>query len=191
MQKEIDNIKALIYRSKCSEKLKMNKIHNLKKNIKLYHEENLKGEEIIEKILNNENQITQNEKINNKETNDIEINNLNSEKKLNEEENYDEEKINNEIELNDAIMKGFNNKNKNTNNKKSHCFIEIKIYRYYRDKNIMKYSTLQIAELKIKEGHSMNKENNKSIDVLKMVVKKLNIKNEGNEEEIDIPYRKR
>ena len=98
--------------------------------------------------------------------------------------------VSNEIELNDSIMKGFNNKNKNTNNKKSHCFIEIKIYRYYRDKNIMKYSTLQIAELKIKEGHSMNKENNKSIDVLKMVVKKLNIKNEGNEEEIDIPYRK-
>ena len=36
----------------------------------------------------------------------------------------------------------------------------------------------------------MNKENNKSIDVLKMVVKKLNIRNEGNEEEFDIPYRK-
>ena len=96
--------------------------------------------------------------------------------------------VNNEIELNDAIMKGLNNKN--TDNKKSHCIIEIKIYRYYREKNIMKYSTLQIAELKIKEGHSMNKENNKSIDVLKMIVKKLNIKNEGNEEEIDIPYRK-
>ena len=98
--------------------------------------------------------------------------------------------INNEIELNDTIMKGLNNKNKNDDNKKSHCIIEIKIYRYYRDKNIMKYSTLQIAELKIKEGHSMNKENNKSIDVLKMIVNKLNIRNEGNEEEIDIPYRK-
>lgn len=98
--------------------------------------------------------------------------------------------VNNEIELNDAIMKGFSNKNKNNDNKKSHSFIEIKIYRYYRDKNIMKYSKLQIAELKIKEGHSMNKENNKSIDVLKMVVKKLNIRNEGNEEEFDIPYRK-
>ena len=38
-QKEIDNIKSLIYRSKYNEKMKINKINNLKKNIKCYNDE--------------------------------------------------------------------------------------------------------------------------------------------------------
>ena len=49
MVKEIDDIKSKIYRSKCSENLKINKINTMKKNIKTYHEKNLKGAEKVEK----------------------------------------------------------------------------------------------------------------------------------------------
>ena len=103
--------------------------------------------------------------------------------------------INNEEELNNVINKGLNNKNK-YNNLKSHFIIEIKIYRYYRDKNIMKYAKLYIAELEGMECCSNEieiteeqKVINKSIDALKMVVKRLNDKNGKDEEEIHIPYR--
>ena len=54
MLKELDEIKAKIYRSKCSENLKINKINTMKRNIKAYHEKNLKQAEQIEKIRKQE-----------------------------------------------------------------------------------------------------------------------------------------
>ena len=104
--------------------------------------------------------------------------------------------ISSEEQLNDVIMQGLNNKSKYNNNVKSHCIIEIKIYRYYKDKKIMKYSTLYIAELEGIEYHcdevEISEEQkiiNKSIDALQMVVKRLNERNDKDEEEIHIPYR--
>ena len=106
------------------------------------------------------------------------------------------EEINNEEELNNAINKGLNNKIKNSNNIKSHLIIELKIYRYYRAYNIMKYAKLYIAELEGIECCSNEsdiseeqKVINKSIDALKMVVKRLNDRNEQDEDKIHIPYR--
>ena len=78
MVKEIDDIKSKIYRSKCSENLKINKINTMKKNIKTYHEKNLKGAEQVEKIINN-NEIEDNEEedVNNYQYNDENKNNNN------------------------------------------------------------------------------------------------------------------
>ena len=64
-------------------------------------------------------------------------------------------KINDGKELNDIINLGINNRNKN-NNIKSHFIIELKIYRYYKDKNIMKYANLFIAGLEGIEFCSKN-----------------------------------
>ena len=106
--------------------------------------------------------------------------------------------INNEEELNNEITKGLNNRNRNNrnNNIKSHFIIEIKVYRYYKNKNIIKYGTLYIAELEGIEGNSDKKKIsekqkfiNKSIDDLKLVVKKLNEIDEQDNEEIHIPYK--
>ena len=101
--------------------------------------------------------------------------------------------LNNEVELNDVITLGLNNKSDKI---KSHCIIEFKIYRYYRDKNIMKWAKLYVAKLESIENCSNEMEIseeqkgiNKSIDALKMVVKRLNDRNEQDEEEIHIPYR--
>ena len=101
--------------------------------------------------------------------------------------------INNEEDLNNVISQGLNNKD---NKIKSHCIIEFKIYRYYRDKNIMKYAKLYIVKLEAIENCSNDidvpeeqKVINKSIDALKMVVKRLNDRNEQDEEETHIPYR--
>ena len=103
--------------------------------------------------------------------------------------------INNEKELNEIINLVINNKNKYSNIK-SHFIIELKIFRYYKDKNIMKYSNLFIAELEGMECCSKESEIseekkviNKSIDALKMVVKRLNDRNGQDEDEIHIPYR--
>ena len=52
MTKQIDEIKSQIYRSKCSENIKISKINAMKKNIKHYHEKNLKCAEQVEKIIN-------------------------------------------------------------------------------------------------------------------------------------------
>ena len=104
--------------------------------------------------------------------------------------------VNNEEELNDIISQGLTNKTKYNNNIKSHFIIEIKIYKYCKDKNIMKCGTLHIVELEGIEGFcseiEINDEQkmiNKSISALKMVVKRLNDRNDENEDEIHIPYR--
>ena len=101
--------------------------------------------------------------------------------------------INDEEDLNNVISQGLNNKD---NKIKSHCIIEFNIYRYYRDKNIMKYAKLYIVKLEGIENCSNDidipeeqKVINKSIDALKMVVKRLNDRNEQDEEETHIPYR--
>ena len=105
------------------------------------------------------------------------------------------ETINNEEELKNLINQGINNKNQYKNNK-SHFIIEFKFYRYYKDKNIMKYAKLYIAELqgmeccsKESEINEEQKVVNKSIDALKMIVKRLNERNGQDEDEIHIPYR--
>ena len=104
--------------------------------------------------------------------------------------------VNNEEELNDIISQGLTNKTKYNNNIKSHFIIEIKIYKYCKDKNIMKCGTLHIVELEGIEGFCSEieiddeqKMINKSISALKMVVKRLNDRNDENEDEIHIPYR--
>ena len=103
------------------------------------------------------------------------------------------EEIKNEEELNNTINKGLDNKNKNNN--RSHLIIELKIYRYYRTNNIIKYAKLYIAELEEIEYCSndseieISKEENKSIEALKMVVKYLNDRNEKDEDKIHIPYK--
>jgi len=102
--------------------------------------------------------------------------------------------VNNEEELNDIISQGLINKEKYNNNIKSHFIIEMKIY--YKDKNIMKCGTLHLLELEGIEGLCSEREIdeeqkaiNKSISALKMVVKRLNDRNEDNEDEPHIPYR--
>jgi kinesin family protein 5 len=82
--------------------------------------------------------------------------------------------VNNEEELNDIISQGLTNKIKYNNNIKSHFIIEIKIYKYCKDKNIMKCGTLHIVELEGIEGFcseiEINDEQkmiNKSISALK------------------------
>ena len=104
-------------------------------------------------------------------------------------------RINNEEELNNLFNKGMNNKDKSI---KSHFVIELKLYRYYKDKNIMKYAKLIVAELQgteccSKESEISEEQKNiyKSIEALKMVVKRLNDRNgkDKDEDEIHIPYR--
>ena len=104
--------------------------------------------------------------------------------------------VNNEEELNEIISQGLTNKIKYNNNIKSHFIIEIRIYKYSTDKNIMKCGTLHIVELEGIEGFCSEieideeqKMINKSISALKMVVKRLNDRNDENEDETHIPYR--
>jgi len=104
--------------------------------------------------------------------------------------------VNNEEELNEIISQGLTNKIKYNNNIKSHFIIEIRIYKYSKDKNIMKCGTLHIVELEGIEGFCSEieideeqKMINKSISALKMVVKRLNDRNDENEDETHIPYR--
>lgn len=75
MTKEIDEIKSQIYRSKCSENLKVNKINAMKRNINQYHEKNMKDAQQVEKIMNSQenNQTNENYLTNNTNTNDFPI----------------------------------------------------------------------------------------------------------------------
>ena len=52
IEKEINEIKSQIYRVKCKEKLKINKINTLKKNIKTFNDINNKNVENLDKIIN-------------------------------------------------------------------------------------------------------------------------------------------
>ena len=52
IEKEINEIKSQIYRVKCKEKLKINKINALKKNIKTFNDINNKNVENLDKIIN-------------------------------------------------------------------------------------------------------------------------------------------
>ena len=104
--------------------------------------------------------------------------------------------VNNEEELYDIISQGLTNKIKYNNNIKSHLIIEIKIYKYCKDKNLMKCGILHIVELEGIEGFcseiAIDEEQkmiNKSISALKMVVKRLNDRKDENEDETYIPYR--
>ena len=104
-------------------------------------------------------------------------------------------KVDNEEELKNIINKGMNNKN---NNIKANSIIEFKINRYYKDKNIIKNAKIFIAEIQGMECCSKDSEISeeqkniyKSIDALKMVIKRLNDRNgqDKDEDEIHIPYR--
>ena len=52
IEKEINEIKSQIYRDKCKEKLKINKINTLKKNIKTFNDINNKNVENLDKKIN-------------------------------------------------------------------------------------------------------------------------------------------
>ena len=54
MRNQLNDIKSKIYRSRCSEKIKINKINKMKKNIGVYNEKNAVGIKKIDKILGNE-----------------------------------------------------------------------------------------------------------------------------------------
>lgn len=75
IQKEIDEIKADIYRSKCSENIKTGKIMLAKKNINVLHDKILIGAQKVEKILNNETDYLENASTNKDKATISEINN--------------------------------------------------------------------------------------------------------------------
>ena len=54
MKNQLNDIKSKIYRSRCSEKIKINKINKMKKNIGVYNEKNAVGIKKIDKILGND-----------------------------------------------------------------------------------------------------------------------------------------
>ena len=54
MKNQLNDIKSKIYRSRCSEKIKISKINKMKKNIGTYNEKNNVGIKKIDKILGNE-----------------------------------------------------------------------------------------------------------------------------------------
>ena len=75
MRNQLNDIKSKIYRSRCSEKIKINKINKMKKNIGVYNEKNAVGIKKIDKILGNDE--PSEEEINqNNEDNDEEIDNF-------------------------------------------------------------------------------------------------------------------
>ena len=48
MKNQLNDIKSKIYRSRCNEKIKINKINKMKKNIGVYNEKNLVGIKVDE-----------------------------------------------------------------------------------------------------------------------------------------------
>ena len=75
MRNQLNDIKSKIYRSRCSEKIKINKINKMKRNIGVYNEKNEVGIKKIDKILGNDE--PSEEEINqNNEDNDEEIDNF-------------------------------------------------------------------------------------------------------------------
>lgn len=107
MVKELDEIKGKIYRSKCSENLKINKINAMKKNIRAYHEKNLKGAEKIEKMLNHEEN----------QRKEIEQRNYEDEVNINDEDEFVEEMYNKNNENHFEMMNQNNDENNNNGNK--------------------------------------------------------------------------
>lgn len=118
MTKQIDEIKSQIYRSKCSENIKISKINAMKKNIKQYHEKNLKCAEQVEKIINSKDIDENDDDINNYQYNDENIDNnlTTNENKLTElikenddylvdmyKENVNKQKVNSTAKVNKSI----------------------------------------------------------------------------------------
>ena len=140
MRNQLNDIKSKIYRSRCSEKIKINKINKMKKNIGVYNEKNAVGIKKIDKILGNEEpsdeEINQN---NNQENNEIDnffppSLKLNNNNRFNQYEgnkydtnfNYDD---NNFQFTNDAKYSKNNQRNNNNN---------IDMFNYNNDSNYMK-----------------------------------------------------
>ena len=98
MKNQLNDIKSKIYRSRCSEKIKISKINKMKKNIGNYNEKNNYGIKKIDKILGNESdedENNQNKKIDNYLPSSLKINNIND-NNINEDHEYNFD-IKNEI----------------------------------------------------------------------------------------------
>ena len=142
MKNLLNDIKSKIYRSRCNEKIKINRINKMKKNIKTFNEKNVAGIKKIDKILGND---PSDEIINQENENDEEIYNFfppsskmnNNNKSFNQYEeneynpnpNYDEkENNNNNMKVNDEepyMIKNYNVNEFNDyiNNIESNSFI--------------------------------------------------------------------
>ena len=117
-------------------------------------------------------------------------------------ENLTSVTVTTENELNDIIYKGTIKRNTNSTTMKeytakSHNIIIITIYRYYKDKNILKTGTLYLCDLegseKITKMNPVEGENieeqklvNKSLSALASVVQSLSMKNDTT---FHVPYR--
>ena len=183
-QKEIDNIKSLIYRSKCSEKIKINKINNLKKNINFYHEENTKGVEKIDKmIINEENNFNnQNVKIHYENSNNPieyqekqkeEDENLKNENNFNNKDSFEEEENEKMEPEKDVNIDNYNNYSENEsqmnnnisqnkisfmNNTKNNCVNLAEI------NNRIKFNSGRKSEKNTIKNSNENEENENIID---------------------------
>jgi hypothetical protein len=117
MKNQLNDIKSKIYRSRCSEKIKISKINKMKKNIGNYNEKNNYGIKKIDKILGNESdedENNQNKKIDNYLPSSLKINNIND-NNINEDHEYNFD-IKNEISnINNQFNINSYNNNSNIN----------------------------------------------------------------------------
>ena len=111
MKNQLNDIKSKIYRSRCSEKIKINKINKMKKNIGNYNEKNNMGIKKIDKILGNESDEeyndNNNEGINNFLPPSLKNNNDND----NDNEYYMDDNFNEKIDNENNNRNNFNNYN--------------------------------------------------------------------------------
>ena len=135
MKNQLNDIKSKIYRSRCSEKIKITKINKMKKNIGNYNEKNNVGIKKIDKILGNDSD----EEINNiNEGND----NLIPFSLKNQYKNKDEEEEENEFINKEHNF--FNNKdNFNFSNEEQKVYNNNFDYNYNNFKNINKKNSIK------------------------------------------------
>ena len=114
MKNQLNDIKSKIYRSRCSEKIKITKINKMKKNIGNYNEKNIIGIKKIDKILGNESN-EEEEENNQKEgtENMIPPSLLNN--KTEEENNYNDKEYNFGQDYNYNYLNDKNNTDNNIN----------------------------------------------------------------------------
>ena len=80
---------------------------------------------------------------------------------------------NNEDEMEKVIKYGMDNKGENENFEKSHLIIEMKIYRYDKEKNLLKYGNLFLIRLESEIEKDLNNSNN-SIHLKKIEIEDTN-----------------
>ena len=115
MKNLLNDIKSKIYRSRCNEKIKINRINKMKKNIKTFNEKNVAGIKKIDKILGNE---SSDEIISQENENNEEIYNffpsslkLNNNKNNNSFNLYEKNEFNSNQNYDEKENKNINNNN--------------------------------------------------------------------------------